>query len=80
LPRAKKERFEGEAIQKEIPQTNFRNEHLPDLRGRYLKEMISIYSKKFDPIILEGEVKNAADVEQRNAIIYLFIPEELIEE
>ena len=53
------ERFLNEPVSKEIPEINFRNKHLPDLRARYLKEMISVYSKKFDPIILEGIAKNS---------------------
>lgn len=51
-----------------------------NLQIRYLKGMISVYSKKIDPIILEGAVKQFQDEEERNAIIYLFIPEQLLEE
>jgi uncharacterized coiled-coil DUF342 family protein len=72
------ERFLSGAVKKDIPETNFRNSHLPDLRGQYLKEMISVYSKKFDPIVLEGAVKDFQDEEERNAIIYLFFPDELL--
>ena len=74
------ENFDSEPIAKDIPQEDFRNDHLPDLRARYLKDMISVYSKKFDPIILEGAVKDFTDVKERNAIIYLFFPEDLLEE
>ena len=70
--------FAGEAVTKRIPKRNFRNEHLPDLRASYLAEMIQVYSKKFDPIILEGEVKSFKGEDERNAIIYLFIPETIL--
>ncbi|RME05411.1 MAG: hypothetical protein D6816_08935 [Bacteroidetes bacterium] len=73
------ERFANTPVAKEIPEKNFRNEHLPDLRAQYLREMIRAYSKKFDPIVLEGTVKDFKDEKERNAIIYLFIPEELVE-
>ena len=79
LPQKGEERFANAPIEKEIPDKNFRNQHLPDLRGQYLSEMIRVYSKKFDPIVLEGAVKDFKDEEERNAIIYLFIPEELVE-
>lgn len=74
------ERFESEPVDQSIPERNFRNEHLPNLRGQYLKQMIGAYSKKFDPILLEGAVKSFQDEDERNAIIYLFIPEELVDE
>jgi hypothetical protein len=41
--------------------------------------MISIYSKKLDPILLEGAVKQKENKEDRNAVIYLFIPEALVD-
>lgn len=62
----------------EIPEKSFRNSDLPNLRGQFLKEMIMVYSSKLDPIILEGEVKQVTNKEDRNAIIYLFIPEAFI--
>ncbi|MCP3930280.1 MAG: hypothetical protein GY705_14395 [Bacteroidetes bacterium] len=71
--------FSNEPTTKAISATGFTNDDLPDLRGRYLKEMISIYSKKLDPILLEGAVKQKEDREDRNAVIYLFIPESLVE-
>ncbi|MEM8891573.1 MAG: hypothetical protein AAGD28_26585, partial [Bacteroidota bacterium] len=74
-----KESFSPNSTKKEIPESNFNNTHLPDLRGRYLKEMISVYSKKLKPIQLEGAVKDFASEGERNAIIYLFFPESLIE-
>jgi len=74
------ERFDNTTVAKTIPKRNFKNDHLPNLRGQYLKEMIKIYSKKFDPQVLEGKVKEFNDEEERNAIIYLFIPEELLSE
>ena len=70
--------FAGQPVIKTVPKRNFRNEHLPDLRAQYLKQMISVYSKKFDPIILEGAVKTFQDKEERNAIIYLFIPDAVL--
>lgn len=74
-----KETFSPNATNKEIPRASFNNSHLPDLRGRYLKEMISVYSKKLKPIQLEGAVKDFASEGERNAIIYLFFPETLLE-
>ncbi|MEO1262003.1 MAG: hypothetical protein AAFZ15_24580 [Bacteroidota bacterium] len=72
------ERFQSTPVEKEIPDRNFRNQHLPDLRAQYLADMIKVYSRKFEPVVLEGAVKDFQDEEERNAIIYLFIPEELI--
>lgn len=72
------EKFASTPLSKEIPQTSFKNIHLPDLRAQYLKEMIKVYSKKFDPVVLEGVVKDIKDEGERNAIIYLYIPEELL--
>lgn len=72
--------FSNTSADKEIPEKGFKNTDLPNLRGQYLKEMIRIYSKKIDPILLEGKVKKENDEEERNAVIYLFIPDELVEE
>ncbi len=47
--------YAGTPTVKNIPPQNFRNTHLPDLRGNFLKEMISVYSKKLKPIQLEGQ-------------------------
>ncbi|MDW3652745.1 MAG: hypothetical protein R8P61_37045 [Bacteroidia bacterium] len=77
--KADKETFSPNSTKKEIPQSSFNNTHLPDLRGRYLKEMISVYSRKLKPIQLEGAVKDIASEGERNAIIYLFFPETLLE-
>ena len=74
------ENFFSNPENKDIPKNRFRNQHLPDLRAQYLADMIQVYSKKFDPILLEGSVKDYKDEGQRNAIIYLFFPEELLEE
>lgn len=73
------ERFLGTPETQETPAKNFRNEHLPNLRGRFLKEMITVYSKKLEPILLEGSVKAVNDEADRNAVIYLFIPEEMVD-
>ena len=70
--------FGGSPRNKSIPNENFTNEHLPDLRGQFLREMIGVYSKKLQPVLLEGTVKDIADKEKRNAIIYLFLPEEIL--
>ncbi|WP_373552326.1 hypothetical protein [Haliscomenobacter sp.] len=72
------ERFSGQAVEKETPMQNFKNNHLPNLRAQYLKEMISVYSKKIDPVLLDGVVKKYVSKEERNAVIYLFFPEELL--
>lgn len=74
------EHFSNTPVIKDIPANGFRNTHLPDLRARFLKEMIAAYSKKFDPILLEGTVKKFQDKEERNAVIYLFFPEEMLAE
>ena len=74
------EKFSSTPQDKQIPQTSFKNIHLPDLRAQFLKEMISVYSKKFDPVVLEGVVKDIKDEGERNAIIYLYLPEEIITE
>ncbi|MCF8246869.1 MAG: hypothetical protein K9J37_06430 [Saprospiraceae bacterium] len=74
------ERFGAMKVTKQTPEQNFRNPHLPNLRAQYLKEMILVYSKKFDPIVLEGVVKDFKDEGERNAIIYLFFPEEVLED
>ncbi|MCR9098348.1 MAG: hypothetical protein NXI25_00250 [bacterium] len=73
------ERFLGSPEMRDIPTRNFRNEHLPNLRGRFLKEMITVYSKKLEPILLEGSVKAVKDEADRNAVIYLFLPEEMLD-
>jgi len=61
-----------------IPVGDFRNTDLPNLRGNFLREMIGIYSKKLQPVLLEGQVKDVANKDDRNAVIYLFIPEALV--
>jgi predicted nucleic acid-binding Zn-ribbon protein len=73
------ENFSNQPSQRTISASNFTNDDLPNLRGRFLKEMISIYSKKLDPILLEGAVKQKENKEDRNAVIYLFIPEALVD-
>ncbi|MEM8524534.1 MAG: hypothetical protein AAGG68_07810 [Bacteroidota bacterium] len=73
------ENFSNIPTQKSVSSSSFTNDDLPDLRGNYLKEMISIYSKKLEPILLEGSVKAKESKTDRNAIIYLFIPESLQE-
>lgn len=78
--KADPERFSNATIEKNIPAKNFRNDDLPDLRAQYLKEMISAYSKKFDPVVLQGTVKDFKDVGERNVVIYLFFPETLLAE
>ncbi|MCI4667107.1 MAG: hypothetical protein MRZ79_03030 [Bacteroidia bacterium] len=71
--------FDGTSKTKAVSEKAFTNDDLPNLRGRYLKEMISIYSKKLEPILLEGTVKKKVDAGDRNAIVYLFIPEEIVD-
>ena len=75
-----KETFSNQFVNKDIPETDFRNHDLPNLRAMYLKEMIAAYTKQFDPILLEGVVTSFEDKEERNAIIYLFFPEALLTE
>lgn len=78
LPTNGSERFKSEPITVSVPQTNFVNSDLPNLRAQYLKEMITAYTEKFDPILLQGSVTTTQDAKQRNAIIYLFLPEEVL--
>ncbi|MEM9526150.1 MAG: hypothetical protein AAGA31_06045 [Bacteroidota bacterium] len=80
LPLKGSENFGGAAESRNIPERGFTNEDLPNLRGRFMQEMIGYYSKKLDPILLEGSVKEKVDKEDRNAVIYLFLPEYLLEE
>ena len=77
--RGESERFGSTTQSIEIPERGFTNEDLPNLRGNFLREMISIYSRKLQPILLEGAVTDKLDKEDRNAVIYLFIPESLVE-
>lgn len=77
---ADNEQFSGAPKDVKVPERNFRNDDLPNLRGQFLKEMIAVYSKKLDPVLLEGAVKDFASEGERNAIIYLFIPETLVSE
>jgi DNA repair ATPase RecN len=72
-------RFESKTKALEIPKKGFTNNDLPNLRGNFLKEMISIYSRKLEPVLLEGSVTEKVDIEDRNAVIYLFIPAYLVE-
>ena len=80
LPSTGGERFESEAVERSVPASNFKNSDLPNLRAQFLKELISVYTDKFDPILLEGIVVDAENEKERNAIIYLFIPEDLLTE
>jgi predicted nucleic acid-binding Zn-ribbon protein len=72
------ENFDSQTISKSIPERGFRNEDLPNLRGQYLRDMIKVYAKKLDPIVLEGSVKEKVNKDDRNAVIYLFLPEEIL--
>jgi hypothetical protein len=80
LPMKGSENFGGEEEGRTIPERRFTNDHLPNLRGQFMKEMISVYSKRLSPILLEGSVKKQVDKEDRNAVIYLFLPEEILKE
>ncbi len=79
LPMKGSENFSGQETSTSIPARGFTNEHLPNLRGQFMKEMISVYSKKLQPILLEGSVKKEVDKEDRNAVIYLFLPATLLD-
>lgn len=80
LPLKGSENFGGNEESRTVREKGFTNEDLPNLRGRFMQEMIGFYSKKLSPILLEGSVKKAVDKEDRNAVIYLFLPESLLEE
>ena len=74
-----KQHFLSEPQTLTIPAKNFRNDDLPNLRAQYLKEIISAYTGKLAPMVLEGIVKDFEDKGERNAAIYLFFPEEMLE-
>ena len=74
-----KDGFSGYPKTLTVPERSFRNSDLPNLRGQYLIEMISIYSKKLKPVLLEGTVTDKVNADDRNAVIYLFIPDEFAE-
>ncbi len=80
LPLKGSENFGGNEENRTVREKGFTNEDLPNLRGRFMQEMIGFYSKKLSPILLEGSVKKQVDKEDRNAVIYLFLPESLLEE
>lgn len=80
LPLRGSENFGGQAETRSVKERGFTNEDLPNLRGRYLQEMIGFYSKKLQPVLLEGSVKDVVDEADRNAVIYLFLPEALVGE
>ena len=80
LPRTGDENFGDQPLVKNVPEQNFTNADLPDLRGNYLKEMIGAYSRKIEPVLLEGSVKTKVDKADRNAVIYLFLPDEILPE
>lgn len=79
LPLKGSENFGGTEEGRTVAERGFTNEDLPNLRGRFMQEMIGFYSKKLSPILLEGSVKKQVDVEDRNAVIYLFLPDSLLE-
>ena len=79
LPLRGSENFGGDQQSRTVPERGFTNDDLPNLRGRYMQEMIGFYSKKLQPILLEGSVKEKVDREDRNATIYLFLPEALLD-
>lgn len=80
LPLKGSENFGGTEESRTVAERGFTNEDLPNLRGRFMQEMIGFYSKKLSPILLEGSVKEQVDKADRNAVIYLFLPESLLEE
>ena len=80
LPLKGSENFGGQEESRTIRAKGFTNEDLPNLRGRFMQEMIGRYSKKLSPILLEGSVKKEVDEEDRNATIYLFLPESMLKE
>ncbi|MEN0047720.1 MAG: hypothetical protein AAF806_11730 [Bacteroidota bacterium] len=78
LPSNDKRGFSNQIVSKEIPRTNFMNSDLPNLRAQYLKEIMSLYTDKFDPTLLEGIVTETEDEKKRNTSIYLFFPDDLL--
>ncbi|RMF30252.1 MAG: hypothetical protein D6765_03380 [Bacteroidetes bacterium] len=71
--------YRAEPQTRTIDPQGFTNADLPNLRGQFLKEMVSVYSRNLKPILLEGSVTKVQNTEDRNAVIFLFIPEELVE-
>ncbi|MEM9887952.1 MAG: hypothetical protein AAF849_18805, partial [Bacteroidota bacterium] len=78
LPK-KSEGFENELETKDIPRSGFTNSDLPNLRAKYLKEIISFRSfDKLDAVLLDGVVTDTEDEKERNATLYLFISDEVL--
>jgi len=71
--------YRAEPQTRTIDPQGFTNADLPNLRGQFLKEMVSVYSRNLKPVLLEGSVTKVQNTEDRNAVIFLFIPEELVE-
>lgn len=78
LPKANSEnQFSGPLVCRDIPE-NFSNSHLPNLRGRYIIDLFSLYLNQYEiPIQLEGNVTYDISKGDRNAIIYLYLPNDL---
>lgn len=56
----------------------FTNNELPDLRGKFIIDMFSVYLNQYNlPIQLEGSVSYDISKDDRNAVIYLYLPRDL---
>jgi len=73
LPRVGNLQFSSLEVTKEIPDT-FRNEHLPDLRAKFLKDsLFLVHPFLKEPAILEGSVTNREDSTDRKVTIIFYI-------
>lgn len=72
-----KSSFISEQIDIEIP-TTIKNKHLPILRAKFIKEkLINTFFQLPEPVLLESGVTIKIDENDRNAMIFLFLPQKL---
>jgi hypothetical protein len=56
----------------------FTNSELPNLRGKFIIDMFSVYLNQYNlPIQLQGSVSYDISKDDRNAVIYLYLPRDL---
>lgn len=78
LPKDKaSNRFKGPLQCTSVP-INFTNKELPNLRGRFACDIFSIYLNQYEtPIQLEGNVTYDISEDDRNVVMYLYLPSDL---
>lgn len=69
--------FYNKADTQSIP-TKFKNTHLPNLRGRFIKESFhNTFDTEYnEPVILEGEVTSIINDKDRNAVLLLYLSDD----